>query len=332
MHFDVSMYDSGGVLLKNTKAHMMSLGSICDMVSCEISDFCMDHIKKLKSIKSNFLAPSKKLISLRSWSISKIEKIIMSGLYDFCNHMYLRQNFRTIDCLKRISSLCYSSKNMRAAWGRNFLTPVFCGLYCDDVLNKDFYKQMTTNNCYVYLSIFSKWNGSNFCLRDNSGSCPSKLFSSYGSLFYKKVYENMPHSCGHISGNFISSLECGKDISSFFDDIDFCGKKKFFKMFWMIVFCRVAEYTKCLKYSNDEYVFDFIDFAKKEWSNESCLKKKLKDFSIRYPGVKVSKFKWLSVCNMYDMVNYKYREIKINKSSNFSLKFSLEESLPDIPF
>jgi hypothetical protein len=103
-------------------------------------------------------------------------------------------------------------------------------------------------------------------------------------------------------------------------------------MFWMIVFCRVAEYTKCLKYSNDEYVFDFIDFAKKEWSNESCLKKKLKDFSIRYPGVKVSKFKWLSVCNMYDMVNYKYREIKINKSSNFSLEFSLEESLPDIPF
>lgn len=332
MHFDVSMYDGGGVLVNSTKAHMMSLGSICNIISFEISDFCMDHIKKLKSIKCNFLTPSKKLMSLKSWAISKIEKIIMKGLYDFCNEMYLRQNFRTIDCLKRISSLCYSSAKRRTSWGRNFLPPVFCGIYCEEILNKDLYKHMTNNNSYVYLSTFFKWNGSDFCLRDSSGSCANNLFSNYGSIFYKNVYDNMPHSCGHIFGNFISSLDWGRNVSLYFDDIEFSDKKKFFKMFWMVVFCSVAPDSKHGTLNQDDSLVELLNFAKKEWTNESCLKKKLKEFSARFSMASDSKLKWLSVSNMYSMVEHEYRKIKIKKSPKLDLEFSIGESLPDIPF
>lgn len=332
MHFDVSMYDGRGILLKNTKAHMMSLRSVCGIISCEISDFCMYHMGKLKSLKS---LHSPKSFSLRSWATSKIEKIIMNGLYDFCNHMYLRQNFRTIDCLKRISSLCYSSKKI-TSWDTNFLTPVFCGLYCEDVLNKDFYRHMTTNNCYVYLSLLFKWNGSNFCLRDSHESCPSNLFLNYRSAFYKKIYENMPHSCGCIAGNFISSLDSGKYISSFFDDIDFCGKKKFFKMFWMIVFCLMAPYSipgnSHPDESNDRSHIDLINFAKKEWSNEYGLKEQLKDFSVRNPCIKTSKLRWLSVYNMYAMVNRKYIEIIKNRPKKVLLGVSLKKFSLNMPY
>jgi hypothetical protein len=143
----------------------------------------------------------------------------------------------------------------------------------------------------------------------------------------------MPHSCGHIFGNFISYLDCGRDVSLYFDDIDFSGKKKFFKMFWMVVFCSIARDLKHSTLKQDEARVELLNFAKKEWINDSCLKKKLKEFSSRFSVASASKLKWLSVHNMYNMVEHEYSKIKINKKApKLDLEFSIGKSLPDISF
>lgn len=228
-HYELTDNTTGTVC----KYHASCLDFVSQSIAISVSYGSFGYIEKIKGGICGAIK-EKQSIALKSWSIKKIKNLIKSNIYNFVNHLWEKQNFRSLDCVNRYISI-NANFARETPWVSFHFSPGFCSLYCNDLLDSGLYNRIFSENAFVRCLGSMSFKNGKFSLR-----CPQKLVYIEdlfkGSLFLQSLYHNFPLNAGHIGNEFIDFLFREKYKSKMFDCIDFKDKTKYYKVAWMCIY------------------------------------------------------------------------------------------------